>query len=376
MAPSELRRRIDYHEEKEALLRGQAAELKAKMELLDREVDERRKAERALQELNEQLEGRVAERTKALREAQQKVVGAAHQAGRAEIATSILHNVGNVLNSVNVSLSTVTDLVNRSRVPLLEKTAALLGAHLDDMSAFLTEDPKGKQIPSFVIAVTGSLKDERDKLQREIGLLTKNIEHIKVIISVQQSHAKSSRIMETCDVEELINDAVCVNASGLDQSHIRISYARQQVPRITTEKHKVLQILVNLISNAKHAMTSTQGRERVLTVGTRVVDGTNVEISVKDNGAGIAKENLRKIFQHGFTTRTDGHGFGLHASAIAATQMHGSLTVSSDGIGCGATFCLVVPITPPGGASVPTPIEAEGEVESGVISLKDEEATA
>jgi signal transduction histidine kinase len=182
--------------------------------------------------------------------------------------------------------------------------------------------------------------------------------------------------METCDVEELINDAVCVNASGLDQSHIRIAYARHQVPRITTEKHKVLQILVNLISNAKHAMSTTQNRERVLTVGSRVVDGANVEISVKDNGAGIAKENLRKIFQHGFTTRTDGHGFGLHASAIAATQMHGSLTVNSDGIGSGATFCLTIPIAPPGGASSTTLADPEIEAESGVVSRKDEEATA
>ncbi|MEY2930137.1 MAG: hypothetical protein RL033_886 [Pseudomonadota bacterium] len=347
MAPSELRRRIDYHEEKEALLRGQAAVLKAKMELLDREVEERRKAERALQELNEQLEGRVAKRTRALREAQRKVVDAAHQAGRAEIATSILHNVGNVLNSINVSLSTISDVVARSRLPLLEKTATLLSAHLSDIATFLTSDPRGKQLPSFVVAVSGTLKEERAKLQSEVDLLSKNIEHIKMIISVQQSHAKISRVVEQVDVEELLNDAVHVNASSLDQSRIRIVHQNEALPRVTLEKHKALQILVNLISNANHALAATQGRERVLTLGRRMADSNTIEISICDNGVGIPAENLRKIFQHGFTTRSDGHGFGLHGSAIAATQMQGSLTVNSEGVDKGATFILRMPVEPP-----------------------------
>jgi two-component system, NtrC family, sensor kinase len=198
-----------------------------------------------------------------------------------------------------------------------------------------------------VVAVSGSLKDEREKLQREVDLLTKNIEHIKVIISVQQSHAKTSRVMEQVDVEELLNDAVCVNAAGLDQARIRIVHENEALPRITIEKHKALQILVNLISNAKHAMATIQGRERVLTLSRRMVDGNVVEIRIGDNGVGIPSENLRKIFQHGFTTRSDGHGFGLHGSAIAATQMQGSLTVNSEGVDKGATFILRMPVEPP-----------------------------
>jgi Na+/proline symporter len=348
MAPSELRRRIDYHEEKEALLRAQAAELKSKMELLDREVEERRKAERALQELNDELEGRVAERTRALRDAQRKVVDAAHQAGRAEIATSILHNVGNVLNSVNVSLSTVSASMARSRLPLLERTAALLSAHLADAASFLTKDPKGKQVPAFVVAMSSALREEHDKLEKEIELLTKNVEHIKNIISVQQSNAKTSRVVENVDVDELIADAVCVNAAGLEQGRIRIVHRNERVPRVTLEKHKALQILVNLISNAKHAMTAVEDSERVLTLERRMFDDNTVEISVIDSGVGIPQENLDRIFQHGFTTRADGHGFGLHGSALAATEMQGSLSATSDGAGRGAKFTLRLPVRPAG----------------------------
>jgi two-component system, NtrC family, sensor kinase len=168
-----------------------------------------------------------------------------------------------------------------------------------------------------------------------------------VIISVQQSHAKASRLVDQIDLDDLIKDALAVNLAGLEQARVRLVYEAEEMPRITTEKHKVLQILVNLISNAKHAMSVTTGRERVLTLSTRVLDSL-VEIRVQDNGIGIPKENLRKIFQHGFTTRRDGHGFGLHGSAIAATQMYGSLTVTSDGTDRGATFILQLPIQAPG----------------------------
>jgi signal transduction histidine kinase len=282
-------------------------------------------------------------RKRALREAQEKIVDAAHQAGKAEIATSILHNVGNVLNSVNVSLSTLAEIVDRSRVPLLEKTAALLNANLKDVATFLTEDVKGQQIPEFLVAVSGNLKAERESLQREIELLRKNIEHIKVIISVQQAHAKVSRFTDQVDLDDLVRDALAVNSVGLEQARVRVVREGEDVPSITTEKHKVLQILVNLISNALHAMRVSAGRERVLTLTTRIV-GPMVEISVGDNGVGIPKENLRRIFQHGFTTRSDGHGFGLHGSAIAATQMQGSLTVTSEGSGRGAVLTLRLPL--------------------------------
>jgi C4-dicarboxylate-specific signal transduction histidine kinase len=212
------------------------------------------------------------------------------------------------------------------------------------MATFLTEDPKGKQLPSFVIAISGGLKEEREKLQAEIELLIKNIEHIKVIISVQQDHAKACRLVEDVELGDLLRDALYVNKVGLEQARVRVVQQLADMPRLTTEKHKLLQILVNLVSNAKHAMSITSGRERVLTLSTRVVEERMVEIRVTDNGIGIPKDNLRKIFQHGFTTRSEGHGFGLHGSAIAATQMQGSLTVESAGTDQGATFLLELPI--------------------------------
>ena len=112
------------------------------------------------------------------------------------------------------------------------------------------------------------------------------------------------------------------------------------------EKHKILQILVNLLRNAKHACQESDRADKRLTV--RVINGDGrVRISVIDNGIGIPPENLIRIFSHGFTTKKDGHGFGLHSGALAAKEMDGSLTVHSDGPGQGSTFTLELPCPTP-----------------------------
>lgn len=346
MAPSDLRRRMDYYQEREALLRQQATELRQKMDALDLEVHERRKAEKALQELNEQLEGRVLERTKALREAQNKLLDAAHRAGRAEIATNILHNVGNVLNSVNTALLTMLDIISKSRMPVLGKLAKLIeDKRRGDLGFFLSHDAKGKQVPELIIALSGNLQDEQGLLKKELDQLAKNVDHIKAIISVQQSHARASRLFEQIELSELIEDAIRVNIAGLEQAHIEVIRDYEALPPVTIEKHKLLQILVNLIGNARHAMVPLPtGQKRHLTITVKRLGTHRFSIQVKDSGVGISAENLAKLFQHGFTTRSDGHGFGLHASSLAAKQMDGSITALSEGLGQGAVFTVELPI--------------------------------
>ena len=114
------------------------------------------------------------------------------------------------------------------------------------------------------------------------------------------------------------------------------------MPPVYLYKHKVLQILINLVRNAKYACDASENPVKRLTL--RVVNNPDrIQISVIDTGIGISAENLPHIFEHGFTTRKDGHGFGLHSAAMAAKEMGGSLTVFSAGINQGATFTLELP---------------------------------
>ena len=261
----------------------------------------------------------------------------------AEVATGVLHNVGNVLNSVNVSSILVADNLKKSKAPNLSKAVALLREHALDLGAFITSDPKGKQLPDYLAQLAEHLAGEQAAALEELAHLQKNIEHIKDIVAMQQSYAKISGVTETVQVSDLVEDALRMNASALVRHDVEAIREFEAVPPITVEKHKVLQILVNLIRNAKYACDEAGRPDKRLTV--RVTNGDNrVRIAVIDNGIGIPPENLTRIFNHGFTTRKDGHGFGLHSGALAAKEMGGLLHVRSEGVGKGAMFILELPL--------------------------------
>jgi signal transduction histidine kinase len=269
-------------------------------------------------------------------------------ANMAEVATSVLHNVGNVLNSVNVSSSIISDKVRRSKIANLGKAVDLLQQHEQDLAAFLTQDDKGKQVLGYLHALADHLASEQAEVVKELALLTKNVDHIKEIVAMQQSYSKISGICEIVPPSDLVEDALRMNRAALDRRQIVLVREYSQTPAILVEKHKVLQILVNLVCNARHACDESGRPDKQLTVRVKLNDHNQVDISVIDNGIGIPDGNLARIFSHGFTTRRDGHGFGLHSGALAAKELGGTLTVRSDGVGRGAVFTLELPLQPPG----------------------------
>ena len=282
-----------------------------------------------------------------LEAAHQRLLETSRLAGMAEVATDVLHNVGNVLNSVNVSCSLTIDRVKSSKISSLAKTAALLEENRGRLGEFFTRDPRGLQIPGYLAALAEHFSQEQSGLMQELDQLLKHIEHIKQIVAMQQSYAKVAGVTETINPTQLVDDAVHINGAALNRHDVQVRCEFEPVPLIHTEKHRVLQILVNLIRNAKYALDETKPMEKILTIRLGKNGGDHVKIDVVDNGVGIPPENLTRIFGHGFTTRANGHGFGLHSSAIAIKELGGSLTAHSEGLGKGATFTLLLPEKPP-----------------------------
>ncbi len=330
---------------------------------LEAEILERQRAETNLDHARQELERRVADRTRELEEANaglnaeiafkeqaqrdledthRRLMDTSRQAGMAEVATSVLHNVGNVLNSVNVSATLAADHIRRSKVSNVIKLRDLLHQHRDDLGRFFAEDPKGRMVPAYLDSLADSLGKEQKAVLAELGALRNNIDHIKDVVAMQQSYAKTSGVMETVSVPDLVEDALRMNAGSLARHDVEIVRDYASRPVITTDKHKVLQILVNLIRNAKYACDESGRTDKFITLRT-VTDEDGVTISVTDNGVGVPVENLTRIFAHGFTTRKHGHGFGLHSGALAARELGGSLAVHSEGPGRGATFSLRLP---------------------------------
>ena len=290
----------------------------------------------------------ITERKRAeaeLAKTHQELVEASRLAGMAEVATGVLHNVGNVLNSVNVSATIIADRLQRSEAGNIAKLATLFDQHQPALAAFLTTDARGRLVPGYLGTLAAALVTERASIFAELDQLRKNIDHIKEIVAVQQSYARSSGLIESVAVAEIVDDALRMNAGSFLTHGIETIRDYQAQPTVSTDKHKVMQILINLVRNAKYACDDAGRPDKRITLRTRS-DARRFTIAVIDNGIGIPAENLTRIFNHGFTTRKDGHGFGLHSGALAARELGGSLSVSSAGPGQGATFTLDLPCQP------------------------------
>lgn len=321
---------------KNLLLEQAQGELQAAHDKLELRVEERTR------ELREQVEAKERARAE-LSSAQERLIQTSRQAGMAEVATGVLHNVGNVLNSVNVSTALLAERLRGCRVESVSKAAALLHQPADRLGHFLTDDPKGRALPDYLQKLGDVLLQDKRDMQSEIESLTKNVDHIKVIVSMQQTYAKVAGVLEELDPRDLAEDAVQINRAALERHEVKLIRDYQASPRVMVDRHKALQILVNLVNNAKHALSEKVG-DKIIKFTIAPADSGKVRLSVTDNGVGIAPENLHQIFSQGFTTRRDGHGFGLHSGANAAKELGGSLSVHSDGLGQGATFTLELPV--------------------------------
>jgi signal transduction histidine kinase len=279
-----------------------------------------------------------------LEETHKRLSHTSRMAGMAEVATDILHNVGNVLNSVNVSCSLVMERLLQSPAANLARIPAILREQVGRLDEFLTTDPKGKTIPEYLGAVAKAIEDQRTFALGELDQLRRHIDHIKQVVAMQQNYAKVAGVEEHVDVAHLVEDALKINSCALDRHHVELHRDFEQVPPALVDKHKVLQILVNLVSNAKYAVSAAPRTDKIVTVRVRQTGENQIQIQVADNGIGISKENLTRVFAHGFTTRQDGHGFGLHSGALAANELGGSLSVQSAGPGLGSTFTLELPL--------------------------------
>jgi signal transduction histidine kinase len=296
--------------------------------IFGRDVTARREAEARLGELHRSL------------------LDASRRAGMAEVATGVLHNVGNTLNSVNVSATLVAERLRTSRLVGLMRAAELLRDNTAQLSTFLTQDERGRALPEYLLSASRQLAQEHERMLTEVQGLTKNIEHIRSVVSMQQEHARFVGLVEKVSVSELIDDALRLHATSFERLGIQVRRDYAPVPPVLVDRHRLLQILVNLLSNARHALLGSKRLDKQLTlrIGTR--PGDRLLIEVADNGIGIAPENLSRIFTQGFTTKRNGHGFGLHSSALAASELKGSLTCASDGHEQGATFTIDLPLTP------------------------------
>jgi signal transduction histidine kinase len=314
------------------------------IQIIIRDISERKNAEQALIDANKNLEKKIRERTNELNTTNTKMIGLARSAGMSEVASGVLHNVGNVLNSVNVSASVLKTKAASSKINNIEKIANILKENSDDINNYLKNDEAGKLLIPYIEQLSLKLNDEQKEQEQEIDCLIHNIDHIKNIISMQQSYTSNAGITEKVMTSEVANDAININISSINKKNINLSKYYDIDFELSVDKHKLIQILVNLISNANHAVITGGKTDKDIIIGIKK-DNENIIFYVEDNGIGIEKEDLERVFEFGFKKRVGGHGYGLHHSALVAKELGGNLIVESDGLNQGARFTLTIPGT-------------------------------
>jgi PAS domain S-box-containing protein len=288
----------------------------------------------------------ITERKRAeanLKAAQEKLLETAREVGMAEVATGVLHNVGNVLNSVSVTAESVQKRVRNSKISYLSDVVGLFEEHANELGTFMSNEERGKKIPAFLANLSKELIDEQCRCLEALEELTKHVQHVGDIIQLQQSHSKTKGMVEPTSIEEIVEDTLKINAEMITRNSVEVRREIPNLPTILLDRHKVLQILTNLISNAIYALSKSENEKKILTIQVSEQNKERLRVEVSDNGIGIPEENLTRIFEHGFTTKKKGHGFGLHSTALAANELNGSIKVHSDGPGKGAVFTVELP---------------------------------
>jgi C4-dicarboxylate-specific signal transduction histidine kinase len=334
--------------EYEGRIRQLTGELAHANDVLELRTEELAHSNADLAESNLHLSSEIATRIRAeaaQRDLHEKLLSATRNAGMAEIATGVLHNVGNALTSVNVATTLSIDLLKHSRVADLTRAMDLLAEHSEDLPLFLTTHPRGQYMLRYLRELAVSLQSEQSTLLENLEDLSNKVDHTKGIVKSQQTCARVvDRESELC-LKDVVKDVLKTLGGSLDENSIELIRELHEVPVIQGDKHKVMQILANLVTNAIHALLSTNHSAKRLTVRLDRDGDNRVFVDVEDSGIGIDAAHLTKIFQYGFTTKQTGHGFGLHHSALVARELGGDLRVHSDGAGRGARFTLELPIS-------------------------------
>lgn len=291
-----------------------------------------------LEEKNNKLNNVVQE----LKSTRNELVSKAHKAGMADLATGVLHNIGNILNSVNISTAVIEETLQRSKIPKFNQANELLVKHKDHLEEFLLEDPRGMKLMDYYQKLGDPLEEEYEKLNTHCNRLIEKVQLMLEVIDAQQEFAKVGRINEKVQLRNIVEDTLTLQAGSIERHGLRIQKDFHDTDKVIVQKSKLIHILVNLVKNAKEAMAGVAPDEKLITIRT-YQDEDFVYLSVSDSGDGIKQENIQQIFKYGFTTKQKGHGYGLHTCANYMAEMKGKIEVTSEGVGKGATFTISIP---------------------------------
>ncbi len=263
----------------------------------------------------------------------------AHKAGMADVAADVLHNVGNVLNSVVTSAYCINERNAGSGIEKLIKARAVLVENKDNLKEFISSDPKGEKLLKYIMLILCDIEDDCKYIDKHSQRIKDKTQIISEIIHSQQKYTFNQNFHEVLQLENIINDSLIILTNSIKSRNVKIIKEYEKNIFVDIQKTKLINVLIHIINNALESMDEIHVNRKELRI--KIFEKNNRKFCwISDSGTGIKKGNIEKIFIHGYTTKRNGHGFGLHSCANYMTEMKGSLKVKSDGEGKGSTFIL------------------------------------
>lgn len=303
------------------------------------DITQRKKAEEKILSYKNQLEEMISERTHQIESLSRELIESSRKSGMAEVATGVLHNVGNVLNSINISVSMLSTNVDRLESQKIKRVCELLEENKAELGNFFSESEKGIQLVDYLQLLSKDQENVYQTLKTELNSVEKHVDHIKHIVRMQQFHATSEGIKEERRLSQLLEEATVITGLNSDDTNIELKRDYDTEDKIVIETHKLLQILVNLLSNAKDSVLNNGNSEKKIIISFKSTEN-DCNVTIEDNGVGLESIDPDRIFSMGYSTKPDGHGYGLHTSANLATEIGGSIRAHSEGKNKGACFTL------------------------------------
>ncbi len=297
--------------------------------------------DKLLLQANQKLEQRVAERTEELRILHEKLVNEAHNAGMADVASGILHNFGNVMNSLQIELETLRDnTLHSPYVKHLENLYQLL-EQPTQLQEILHDSEKSHRLTALSQALRTQQVEDQDQQAAQLKRTLNQLQVMRSILQYQQNFIKGKESFQDIPIREALDLVLNIKHSVLNQNGIKLTIEGQDKELVHVHKYKFVHVITNLIVNSIDAMKETPMALRRIMISCQVETNALV-LRFEDNGSGIPLEVRDRIFRYGFSTKSSGHGLGLHSSAIYMKEMSGTLKLASSQPVQGAAFEISV----------------------------------
>jgi len=306
-----------------------------------------------LLDITRNLERKVEERTRELAakqvdliESQKELVSAAHNAGMAEIASGVLHNVGNTLNSVQTSAQMVHEILHGGRADLLFQKIKNLIVSEAELERIARDDVRRRELVGALELIGDKLIERRELLYQENLRMLDHIRAIKTVLAEQREYSRmGAPVLAETDLEGLIDETIQMKIYLFEDKRVDIVREPGEIPPVRVEPTRFKRMLFYLLDNAREAIEEHRepGSGRIV-LRTTCEEGA-VRVEIIDNGIGIQPEHLTKVFTQGFSTKKSFRGFGLHYCANAVKEMGGSIEIDSAGVGKGVAVALIFPFT-------------------------------